>query len=31
MKRSKKMNINVRTLSVAALFAALCYIGFTFC
>ena len=31
MKHSDKMNINIRTLSMAALFAALCYIGFTFC
>ena len=31
MKHSNKMNINVRALSMAALFAALCYIGFTYC
>ena len=31
MTRSKAKNRNVRTLSMAALFAALCYIGFTFC
>ena len=31
MKHPNSMNINVRTLSMAALFAALCYIGFTFC
>ena len=31
MKRSDTTNLNIRTLSMAALFAALCYIGFTFC
>lgn len=31
MNRSTPTNINIRTLSMAALFAALCYIGFTFC